>query len=76
VTQNKGLIRHADYVKQIHALLSAKDHLQFLYLVLAALTLTALELVGIGAIVALTSVLPQPDLFYEIACWVSCILHW
>ncbi len=51
--------------KQIHALLTAKERLQFLFLVLAALVLAALELVGIGAIVAFMRVLSQPDLLLE-----------
>ncbi len=51
--------------KQIHALLTAKERLQFLFLVLAALVMTALELVGIGAIVAFMGLLAQPDLVFE-----------
>lgn len=51
--------------KQIHALLTAKERLRFFYLVLAALMMTALELVGIGAIVAFMGVLAQPDLVFE-----------
>ncbi|MEN8106973.1 MAG: ATP-binding cassette domain-containing protein [Pseudomonadota bacterium] len=52
-------------VKQIHALLTAKERLRFLYVVLAALMMTALELVGIGTIVAFMGVLAQPDLVFE-----------
>ena len=51
--------------KQIHALLTAKERLRFFYLVLAALMMTVLELVGIGAIVAFMGVLAQPDLVFE-----------
>ncbi len=51
--------------KQIHALLTAKERLQFLFLVLAALVMTALELVGIGAIVAFMGLLAKPDLVFE-----------
>jgi ATP-binding cassette, subfamily B, bacterial PglK len=51
--------------KQIHALLTARERLQFLFLVLAALVMTALELVGIGAIVAFMGLLAQPDLVFE-----------
>jgi ABC-type bacteriocin/lantibiotic exporter with double-glycine peptidase domain len=51
--------------RQIHALLTARERLRFLYLVLATLVLTALELVGIGAIVAFMGVLSQPDLLFE-----------
>jgi ATP-binding cassette subfamily C protein len=52
-------------VQQIHALLTAKERLQFLYVVLAALAMTALELVGIGTIVAFMAILSQPDLIFE-----------
>jgi ATP-binding cassette, subfamily B, bacterial PglK len=51
--------------KEIHALLTAKERLRFFYLVLAAVVMTALELVGIGAIVAFMGVLAQPDLVFE-----------
>ena len=51
--------------KQIYALLTAGERLQFLFLVLAALVLAALELVGIGAIVAFMRVLAQPDMLFE-----------
>jgi ATP-binding cassette subfamily C protein len=51
--------------RQVHALLTAQERLQFLFLVLATLLLTALELVGIGAIVAFMGVLAQPDLVLE-----------
>lgn len=52
-------------VEQIHSILTARERLRFLYMVLAALVLTALELVGIGAIVAFMGVLSQPDLLFE-----------
>jgi hypothetical protein len=48
--------------KQIHALLSSKERLRFIYVILAALVMTALELVGIGAIVAFMGLLAQPEL--------------
>jgi ABC-type bacteriocin/lantibiotic exporter with double-glycine peptidase domain len=51
--------------QKIHALLSAKERLRFLYMVLAALIMTALELVGIGTIVAFMGILAQPDLIFE-----------
>jgi ATP-binding cassette, subfamily B, bacterial PglK len=51
--------------RQIHALLTARERLRFLFLVLATLVMTALELVGIGAIVAFMGVLAQPDLVFE-----------
>jgi ABC-type multidrug transport system fused ATPase/permease subunit len=52
-------------IQQIHALLTAKERVQFLYVVLAALIMTAFELVGIGTIVAFMGVLAQPDLVFE-----------
>jgi ABC-type bacteriocin/lantibiotic exporter with double-glycine peptidase domain len=51
--------------KEIHAVLTASERRRFVYLVLAALVLTALELVGIGAIVAFMGVLAQPELVFE-----------
>jgi ABC-type bacteriocin/lantibiotic exporter with double-glycine peptidase domain len=51
--------------RQIHALLTARERLQFLFLVLAALVMTALELFGIGAIVAFMGLLAQPDLVFQ-----------
>jgi len=50
---------------QIHALLTARERMRFYYLVLAALLMTALELVGISAIVAFMGVLAQPELVFE-----------
>ncbi|UCC57239.1 MAG: ABC transporter ATP-binding protein [Gammaproteobacteria bacterium] len=52
-------------VKQIYALLSAKERIQFLYVVLAALIMTVFELIGIGTIVAFMGVLAQPELVFE-----------
>ncbi|MDH3900252.1 MAG: ABC transporter transmembrane domain-containing protein, partial [Gammaproteobacteria bacterium] len=52
-------------VQQIYTLLTAKERVQFLYVVLAALIMTAFELVGIGTIVAFMGVLAQPDLVFE-----------
>lgn len=52
-------------IRQIHALLTAREHLRFLYVVLAALVMTALELVGIGTIVAFMGILAQPGLIFE-----------
>jgi len=51
-----------DFVKQIHALLTERERLQFLFLALATLVQAVLELVGIGAIVAFMGVLAKPDL--------------
>jgi len=51
--------------KQVYLLLTARERLQFLFLVLSALVMTALELVGIGAIVAFMRILSQPDLVLE-----------
>ena len=51
--------------RQIHALLTARERLRFIYLVLAALVMTTLELVGIGAIVAFMGLLAQPDKVLE-----------
>jgi len=50
---------------QLHTLLTAKERRRFAYLILAALIMTALELVGIGAIVAFMGILAQPDLVFE-----------
>ena len=52
-------------VKQLHALLTARERLRFGFLVLATLVLAVLELVGIGAMVAFMGVLAQPDLVLE-----------
>jgi len=51
-----------DFVKQIHALLTERERLQFLFLAFATLVQAVLELVGIGAIVAFMGVLAKPDL--------------
>jgi ABC-type bacteriocin/lantibiotic exporter with double-glycine peptidase domain len=51
--------------KEILALLSATERRRFFYMVLAAMVMTALELVGIGAIVAFMGVLAQPELVFE-----------
>lgn len=51
--------------KQIHSLLTARERQRFLYMVLSAMAMTALELVGISAIVAFMAILAQPDLVYE-----------
>jgi hypothetical protein len=52
--------------RQIHALLSSKERLRFIYVVLAALVMTALDLVGIGAIVAFMAVRPSQTWFLKI----------
>lgn len=51
--------------REIYAVLTTAERLRFFYLVLAALVMTALELVGIGAIVAFMGVLAQPELVFE-----------
>ena len=61
-------------VRQVHALLSARERLRFFYLVLAALVMTILELAGIGAIVAFMGILAQPDLVLENR-WLSRLYH-
>ena len=50
-------------ITQIHSLLTAKERLRFAYFVLAALMMTALELVGISTIVAFMGALAQPEFF-------------
>ena len=52
-------------ITQIHSLLTAKERLRFVYFVLAALMMTALELVGISTIVAFMGALAQPEMIFE-----------
>jgi ATP-binding cassette subfamily C protein len=60
--------------KQIHALLNAKERRRFVYVVLAAMVMTALELVGISAIVAFMGILAQPDLVFKNR-WLSWLYY-
>lgn len=68
IRQESALV--PDITRQIHALLTARERLRFFYLVLAALVMTVLELVGIGAIVAFMGILAQPDQILENS-WLS-----
>ncbi|MGB5260814.1 MAG: ATP-binding cassette domain-containing protein [Gammaproteobacteria bacterium] len=61
----KGSVPDPGIARQIRALLTARERLRFSHLVLAALVMTVLELVGIGAIVGFMGVLAQPDLVFE-----------
>jgi ABC-type multidrug transport system fused ATPase/permease subunit len=61
----KDSVRVTGLAKQIHALLTARERLRFYYLMLAALVMTALELVGISAIVAFMAVLAKPEMMFE-----------
>ena len=70
----QGSVLLPGIVRQVHALLSARERLRFFYLVLAALVMTILELAGIGAIVAFMGILAQPDLVLENR-WLSRLYH-
>jgi ABC-type bacteriocin/lantibiotic exporter with double-glycine peptidase domain len=55
----------SNIAKQIYALLTSNERVQFLYMVMSALIMTVFDLVGIGTIVAFMGVLAQPDLVFE-----------